>query len=151
MGRVWWAGASVWHSRAAKLNVAEYRAIETLRDGHPIQIRGLRPSDRAALLTAVGQSSPQSLFRRFFSLKRDFTEEEISRYVNVDFVTHVALVAALDEGGWETIIAGGRYVLADVERAELAFVVIDQFQRQGVGAALLAISLRSRVRLASGS
>jgi GNAT superfamily N-acetyltransferase len=119
------------------LNVAEYRAIETLRDGRPIQIRGLRPYDRAALLTAVGQSSPRSLYRRFFSLKRDFTEEEIARYVNVDFVNHVALVAALDEGGREIIIAGGRYVLADPETAELAFVVIDQFQRQGVGAALL--------------
>jgi GNAT superfamily N-acetyltransferase len=70
-------------------------------------------------------------------LKRDFTDEEIARYVNVDFVTHVALVAALDKGGRETIIAGGRYVLTDAERAELAFVVIDQFQRQGVGAALL--------------
>jgi hypothetical protein len=86
---------------AAKLNVAEYRALETLRDRRPIQIRCLGPSDRAALLTAVGQSSPQSLFRRFFSSKRDFTEEEIARYVNVDFVTRVALVAALDEGGRE--------------------------------------------------
>jgi RimJ/RimL family protein N-acetyltransferase len=119
------------------LDAANYEAIEALRDGRQIKIRALRPHDRAGLLAAVGQSSPQSLYRRFFSPKRDFTEEEIARFVNVDFVNHVALVAELEEGGREVIIGGGRYVVGDPGRAELAFVVVDKFQTQGVGAALM--------------
>lgn len=119
------------------MDAAKYEAIEALRDGRRIRIRSLRSYDRAGLLAAVGQSSPQSLYRRFFSPKRDFTEEEIARFVNVDFVNHVALVAALEEGGREVIIGGGRYVVGDPGKAELAFVVVDQFQRQGVGAALM--------------
>jgi GNAT superfamily N-acetyltransferase len=111
--------------------------MEALRDGRRIKIRALRSCDRAGLLAAVGQSSPQSLYRRFFSPKRDFTEEEIARFVNADFVNQVALVAALDEGGREVIIGGGRYVVGVPGKAELAFVVVDQFQRQGVGAALM--------------
>jgi RimJ/RimL family protein N-acetyltransferase len=43
----------------------------------------------------------------------------------------------LEEGGREVIIGGGRYVVGDPGRAELAFVVVDQFQRQGVGATLM--------------
>jgi GNAT superfamily N-acetyltransferase len=97
----------------------------------------LRPHDRAGLLAAVSQSSPQSLYRRFFSPKRGFTEQEVARFVNVDFVNHVALVAELEEGGREVIIGGGRYAVGEPGRAELAFVVVDRFQRQGVGAALM--------------
>jgi RimJ/RimL family protein N-acetyltransferase len=119
------------------LDATKYEVIEALRDGRRIKIRALRPCDRAGLLAAVGQSSRQSLYRRFFSPKRDFTEGEIARFVNVDFVNHVALVAVLEEGGREVIIGGGRYIVGDPGKAELAFVVVDQFQRQGVGAALM--------------
>ncbi len=116
---------------------ARYELVETLRDGRPVKIRALRPGDRTGLLTAVGQSSAQSLYRRFFLPKRSFTEGEIAYYVNVDFVVHVALVAVLEQGDQETIIGGGRYVLIDVGKAEVAFAVVDNYQGQGVGTALM--------------
>src|SRR5690242_16751790 len=47
-----------------------YSAIETLRDGRPVEIRSLRPDDRAGLIAAVERASDQSLFRRFFAAKR---------------------------------------------------------------------------------
>jgi hypothetical protein len=88
------------------LNVEKYSATEALRDGCRVEIRALRPDDRADLLAAVGRASAQSLYRRFFGLKRSFTEEEAAFFVNVDFVNHVALVALIDEGG-RSVIAGG--------------------------------------------
>ena len=54
---------------------ATYSAVETLRDGRRIDIRALRPTDRAELLQAVGRTSLQSLYRRFFAVKRDLTEQ----------------------------------------------------------------------------
>ena len=119
------------------IEAAKYSAIETLRDGQPIEIRALRPDDRAGLLAAVARSSDQSLRRRFFAAKRSFSDNEIDYFLDIDFIDHVALVAALNEAGRTTIVGGGRYVLVQPGTAEVAFAVVDEFHGQGIGAALM--------------
>jgi GNAT superfamily N-acetyltransferase len=116
---------------------AKYSAFETLRDGRRVEIRALRPDDRADLIAAVARSSGQSLYRRFFAVKRSFSEPEIAFFLNVDFVDHVALVAVVNESGRAVIAGGGRYVAVEPGKAELAFAVVDQYQGQGLGAALM--------------
>jgi RimJ/RimL family protein N-acetyltransferase len=116
---------------------AAYSAVETLRDGRPVTIRALKPEDRSAMLSAVGRVSAQSLYRRFFGPKRGFTEKETDFFVNVDFVNHVALVAVIDGSDENTITGGGRYILRQPGTAELAFAIVDEYQGQGVGTALL--------------
>lgn len=115
----------------------DYRATETLRDGRPIEIRALRPEDRAGLLAAVSRTSDRSLYRRFFAFKRDFTDREVDFYLNVDFVGHVALVAVLEEYGQLVTVGGCRYIVGSPGRAEVAFAVDDAHQGQGVGTALM--------------
>jgi RimJ/RimL family protein N-acetyltransferase len=117
---------------------AKYSAIEMLRDGRPVEIRALRHDDRDELVAAVGRASAQSLYRRFFAVKRGFTEEEIAFFSNVDFVNHVALVAVTEEGGRPVIVGGGRYIVVQPGQAEVAFAVVDQYQGQGIGAALMS-------------
>lgn len=119
------------------LEAANYSAFETLRDGRRVEIRALRPDDRADLIAAVARSSGQSLYRRFFAVKRGFTESEIDYFLNVDFVDHVALVAVVDEHSRPVIVGGARYVVVQPGRAEVAFAVIDRYQGQGIGAALM--------------
>ena len=111
--------------------VEEYSAIEALRDGCRIKIRALRPEDRADLITAVGRTSDRSLYRRFFGLKRSFTDQEAASFVNVDFVNHVALIAVMNEEGRSVIAGGGRYIVIQPGQAEVAFVVIDEYQGRG--------------------
>jgi len=115
---------------------AIYSARETLRDGRPIEIRALKPDDEADMLVAIDRTAAESRRRRFFVSKRGFSEQEKAFFLNVDFVNHVALVATIDEGGRRTIIGGGRYVVTGPGKAEVAFVVIDAYQGQGIGAML---------------
>ena len=119
------------------LEAGEYSAVELSRSGRRIEIRALRPGDRADLAAAVGRVSTQNLYHRFFAVKRNFTEQEIAFFLNVDFVNHVALVAVMEEGGRPMIIGGGRYIVMHPEKAEVAFDVIDQYQGQGIGTALM--------------
>ena len=116
---------------------AEHSAIEALRDGRRIEIRALRPEDRDQMVAALRRASAQSLHSRFFSARSSFTEKEIAFFLNIDFVNHVALVAVLEELGRPRIVGGGRYIVVQPGRAEVAFVVVDQYQGQGIGSALL--------------
>ena len=119
------------------VQAANYSAVEVLRD-RKVEIRALRPEDQADFVAAVERTSDQSLYRRFFGAKRSFTDQEVAFFMNVDFVNHVALIAVVEEGGRPTIAGGGRYVVVEPGKAEVAFVVVDQYQGRGIGAALMA-------------
>ncbi|MBV9985851.1 GNAT family N-acetyltransferase [Bradyrhizobium sp.] len=119
------------------LKPADYSVTERLRDGRSIAIRALRVDDREEMLAAIGRTSAESLRRRFFVPKRGFSETEISFFTEIDFDRHVALVAQIDEDGRPVIAGGGRYVMTEPGRAELAFVVVDAYQGHGIGTALL--------------
>jgi ribosomal protein S18 acetylase RimI-like enzyme len=114
-----------------------YRAIEHLRDGRPIEIRAVRPNDKDDMLAAIGRTSTESLRRRFFVVKRGFSQKEIDFFVRIDFRDHVALIALADEDGRPTIVGGGRYVVVEPGSAEVAFIVIDGYQGQGIGSHLM--------------
>jgi RimJ/RimL family protein N-acetyltransferase len=119
------------------LDAAHYSALETLRNGCQVEIRALRPEDRDELVAAAGRLSPHSHFRRFLGVRREFSKEEVSFFVNVDFVDHVALVAVSRGDGRSTIIGGGRYIVVQPGQAEIAFAIVDEYQGQGLGAALM--------------
>ena len=119
------------------MKAAEYSTVERLRDGRELEVRALRPADRADLLAAFDRSSEESRYRRFFAPKRTFSEKEIEFYLNIDFVSHVALVAALEENGKLVVVGGGRYIVSEPGRAEISFAVDDPHQGLGIATRLL--------------
>jgi RimJ/RimL family protein N-acetyltransferase len=122
-----------------------YTAHELLRDGSQIDIRALRREDEADMLAAIGKTSAQSLQRRFFVMKRHFSDKERAFFMDIDFKNHVAIVAVAEEAGRKVIVAGGRYIVFEPGRAEMAFVVIDTWQGRGLG----SILMRHLVKFAS--
>ena len=115
---------------------AKFSSVESLRDGRRVEIRALRHEDRNGLEEAVSRASAESLRRRFFSVRRHFSEQEMEFFSDIDFVSHVALVVVAEEGGG-VIVGGARYILVEPGRAEVAFALIDEYQGQGIGAALI--------------
>jgi ribosomal protein S18 acetylase RimI-like enzyme len=65
--------------------------------------------------------------------------------MDIDFKNHVALVALAEENGRKVIVGGGRYIVFEPGRAEMAFVVVDAWQGRGVG----SILMRHLVKIAS--
>src|SRR3979490_2678817 len=123
----------------------DYAARELLSDGSQIEIRALRREDEADMLAAIERTSAQSLQRRFFVMKRDFSEKERAFFMDIDFKNHVAIVALAEEAGRKVIVGGGRYIVFELGRAEMAFVVIDTWQGRGIGSVLM----RHLVKIAS--
>jgi RimJ/RimL family protein N-acetyltransferase len=114
-----------------------YHVAETLNDGREVEIRAQRPEDREALLAAVERASKETLYHRFLVAKRNFSEEEQHFFLDIDFINHVVLVAETIEDGRPVIIGGCRYIVVEPGRAEVAFSVIDAYQKKGLGTALM--------------
>src|SRR5262249_60699586 len=58
---------------------------------------------------------------------------EAEFYLNVDFIRQVALLADLDG----VIIGGARYYIWSPGQADIAFIVGDAYQNQGIASAML--------------
>jgi RimJ/RimL family protein N-acetyltransferase len=123
-------------------SVRDYDTNDTLLDGGTIRVRAIHPEDRVKLLEHFQSLSPESVYFRFFGLKKTLSEEELSRLSEIDYRDHVALIAILKVGDDEPIIGVGRYFaapprLGEPRSAEIAFAVLDAYQGHGIGTILL--------------
>jgi acetate---CoA ligase (ADP-forming) len=115
-----------------------YAVDEVLRDGGSTHIRAIRPDDKQRLLKHFGGLSENSLYHRFFGLKKVLTQEDLVRFTELDFDRHVGLVATLRQDDEEVFIGVGRYVrTGEPSTAEVAFAVLDKHQGRGIGTLLL--------------
>jgi RimJ/RimL family protein N-acetyltransferase len=123
-----------------KNDVTNYSVTEHMRDQRQITIRAVRPDDRKLVIKSLPRLGAISIYRRFFSAKSGLTDDDLRSFTEVDFVSVVQLCAVLEDKGEDWIIAGGRYIRSGVfgtrQRAEIAFMVGDPVQGQGIGSLL---------------
>ena len=123
------------------MDTSHYSTKESLRDGGEICIRAIQAGDKGELVEAFHHLSEQTIYSRFFEKKKELSDKELAFYTEVDFVRHVALVAALRERRTEQLVGVGRYIAYGgndgPRRAEVAFTVDDVHQGLGIGTLLL--------------
>lgn len=97
-------------------------------------IRPIEPGDKERLVNGLARLSAESIRKRFLAAKPRFTKAELRYLTEVDGRNHIALVALLDD----ELVAVARCVrLPDRPgTAEMAIVVGDPWQGQGIGRAL---------------
>jgi len=113
--------------------------VHLLRSGTPVALRPIRPQDKAALAQGLARLSPDSVYRRFLQPKPRLSAAELRYLTEVDGRDHVALVAELAGGpGPRPVVAVGRWVRSKErhDEAEIAIVVGDALQGQGLGTVL---------------
>ncbi len=119
-----------------------------LRDGTSVSLRPIRPSDAALLSAGLACLSPESARRRFLTPKPRFSGAELRYLTEVDQLDHVATAAVV--AGRPGALAGvGRWVRdrEHPDAAEVAVVVCDDLQGQGLGTILgLALADAARAR-----
>jgi RimJ/RimL family protein N-acetyltransferase len=122
------------------MDARQYAVADTLRDGTPVTIRAARPDDKVRITEAFRALDRDTLYRRFFSFRSEPTTADLARLDRIDFVHQVHLVVTIGGERGETVIAGGQYVedeAGDPRTAEVAFMVEEDYQGNGLAARLL--------------
>ena len=113
---------------------SKWETDTVLSDGHTVAIRPIRSSDASLIQALHARLSPESIYLRFFSPLPHLTERMLTRFVNVDYVDRLALVALLGND----LIAVARYDrISGGGTAEVAFLVDDAHQGRGLATLML--------------
>ena len=106
--------------------------------GATLRIRPIRPDDEAGLRDLFARLSTKTVFQRFFRAWRKLPEEWYPRFVQVDYEHRLALVAEIDGADGARLLGVARYEPTETDGvAEVALVVEDSWQGQGLGRRLL--------------
>jgi GNAT superfamily N-acetyltransferase len=120
----------------------------TTRDRRAVRIRHIAPEDAALLVDLYEQLSPETRRLRFFAPKPDLPDEvlwrEAVRLSAIDPLVQAALIGTVQEAGRERAIGVARLVrdAADPTTAEVAIVVRDDYQGQGIGKTLFDLLIQ---------
>ena len=126
-------------SVSAEAYAAGLRGRAALRDGTAVCVRAIRPDDKERMRVAFGELSPQTVYKRFFHHMRDLTPGALREATELDFRDHVGLALTLGDETSERLIALGQFVrtVPGADNAEVAFVVVDDYQHRGAATLLL--------------
>ena len=117
----------------------ELERYETLKDGTEILFRPVKPTDESALSEMLYSLSADSVKKRYFTHTKTFPHKDVQKLTNVDYEQNLAIVAVVPgTEGAEEIIGISQYFLdPKTQVAEVAFIVLDEWQDKGMGSVLL--------------
>ena len=116
----------------------ELRSSMLLKDGTQIHFRAIHPTDEPRLRQLFYTLSQETIYYRFMQHIQTIPRKQVLEMTYIDPHTEVAIAATVPEAYGEDIVAVGRYYLdPKTNRAEVAFVVQDQWQLHGIGSFLL--------------
>jgi acetyltransferase len=115
----------------------------TMKDGTDVSLRPIHPDDEPLMAQFHQTLSGRSVYMRYFcslSLESRMAHERLVRICHVDGEREVALVVDYTNkrSGQQQILGVGRLIKLDAQNeAEVAILVSDHYQKQGLGTELL--------------
>jgi len=116
----------------------ELETWRTTETGVEILLRPVRISDEPLLKDFFYSLSDNSLYRRFISERKDMPHERLQDFVVIDYTSEIIILAVIKKDEQEELVGLGQYAMIEsTHTADVAFVVRDDRQGQGIGRTLL--------------
>ncbi|HEV2306351.1 MAG TPA: bifunctional acetate--CoA ligase family protein/GNAT family N-acetyltransferase [Candidatus Acidoferrales bacterium] len=122
---------------------AQYMARWKMQNGEEVLIRPIRPEDEPLMVKFHQSLSDQSVYLRYFhmeNLSARVAHDRLIRKCFIDYDREIALVAerlAQETGRHEIMAVGRLSKFNGAKKGEVAVLVSDLYQHQGVGTQLL--------------
>ena len=117
----------------------ELEHYDSLKDGTEIFFRPVKPTDEATLSEMLYSLSQSSVRTRYMAQTFGFPHKDVQQLTNIDYSQDISIVATVPSAAGEQIVAIAQYYLDPrTMAAEVAFLVQDEWQRKGIGTAMLA-------------
>jgi acyl-CoA hydrolase/GNAT superfamily N-acetyltransferase len=111
-----------------------YKSRIKLKNGKTMSVRPLLPSDEIAYRNFFYSLHQETVVRRFFHAVTIFSRKMAQEHwSNMDYRQNISLIGLVQNRGNKEIVAIGTYAKMDQSWAEVAFVVREDFQNQGIG------------------
>ena len=119
--------------------IESYKNRLTLRNGRTMEFRPLLPSDEFAYRNFFYSLQEKTIYFRFFYKMKLFSHEVVQQqWASVDYRKNMSMIGLARIAGHQEVIAIGSYAEESESRAEVAFVVREDFQGMGIASHLLA-------------
>ncbi|MCK4292693.1 MAG: GNAT family N-acetyltransferase [Planctomycetes bacterium] len=116
----------------------ELKTSLVTEDATQIYFRPMHPTDEKRMRGLFHSLTKETIYYRFMSNITRIPQKQVQDFVYIDYRSDMAIVGTIPEAHGEDIIAIGRYYLNPrTNLAEVAFIVRDQWQNQGIGTFLL--------------
>ncbi len=117
-----------------------YKSTIELKNGKSAEFRPLLPSDEFSSRNFFYSLQEETIYFRFFYKMKIFSHEVVQKqYAAVDYRKNMSIIGLVQQKGHKEIIAIGSYAEEDENRAEVAFVVREDFQGLGIASYLLEV------------
>jgi len=113
--------------------------VVRIGDGRRVTIRPTLPQDLELQRAFFRSLSAEARYSRFLTRLSELPDALAERFANIDYSSHLALLAEMFDGDRETMIGEARYVVdrRDPTTCEFAIAIADGWQACGIARVLL--------------
>ena len=105
-----------------------------LKGDVPVLLRPIKPEDEPLWLEMLGSCSKESIYSRFRYDFRFNSHEVATQFCYIDYTREMGIVAEIDFEGRKKLIGVGRLIAdPDIETAEYAVLITDEWQKKELG------------------